>query len=303
MSSRSDRSEPGAGRAGGGAPLPLRLRLWGALLAAAGRRWPLPPRRWWGRVGEGEFEAVGREIFALVRDETGLVADARVLDLGCGAGRLVAPLRRHLGPAGSYEGLDIVPEFVAWNHRWVTPVDPRFRFQRANVRNDAYFAGGEAAEGYVFPYRDGEFDLVVASSLFTHLMPGAARRYLAECARVLVPGGRLFATFFLLDDVARRQMAAQRTALQFPWPQPFGRIADPDQPEFAVAFEDWAVAAALDESGLELEAGFRRGRWSGLDGPTFQDVVVAARRDAAAPTPVQSAPRWSPGASGTISTP
>lgn len=277
MSSPSDPSEPEAAAAPGGEDLPSGVRLWGALLRAAGRRWPLPPRRWRGRVGKGEFRAVGTEIFGLVRDLGGLAPDARLLDLGCGAGRLVEPLRRYLGLRGSYEGLDIVPEFVAWNRRWVTPVDPRFRFRRAAVRNDAYHPSGEPAESYTFPYRDGEFDLVVASSLFTHLLAPAARRYLVECARVLRPGGRLVATFFLLDDEVLARMAAHRTDVVFPWTVPYGRIADPAQPEFAVAYEAWAVEGALAEAGLRLASGWRRGQWSGVEGTTYQDLVVADR--------------------------
>ncbi len=277
MSSASDRSDPALRRAAGRAPLPPGVRLWGALLAAAGRRWPLPPRRWRGRVGKGEFRAVGAELFALVRDLGGLGPDARLLDLGCGAGRLVEPLRRYLDPKGSYEGLDIVPEFVAWNRRWVTPVDPRFRFRRARVRNDAYHPAGEPAETYTLPYDDGEFDLVAAFSLFTHLTAAAARRYLAECARVLRPGGRLVATFFLLDEGVLARMAEHRTDLVFPWAVPYGRIADPAQPEFAVAFETWAVEAALAEAGLRPLGGWRRGKWSGVEGTSYQDLLVAER--------------------------
>jgi len=58
---------------------------------------------------------------------------------------------------------------------------------------------------------------------------------------------------------------------------PYGRIADPAQPEFAVAYEAWAVEGALAEAGLRLGSGWRRGKWSGVEGPTYQDLVFAER--------------------------
>lgn len=249
----------------------------GRLLRALRLNHRAPPRRWRGRVGRGEFRAVGRDLVALARKTAGLSESHRVLDLGCGCGRLVDPLRRLLGPRGRYDGLDIVPEFIRWNRRWVTPVDPRFRFHLAAVRNDAYYPAGASAATYTFPFADACFDTILATSLFTHLLADDARRYLAECARVLVPGGSLFATFFLLDDAVRERMAAFRTDLRFPWAVPFGRIADHRQPEFAVAYEQWAVEGAIEATGLVLEREIVRGTWSGLPGPTYQDLVVARR--------------------------
>ena len=94
---------------------------------------------------------------------------------------------------------------------------------------------------------------------------------------MLRPGGRLFATFFLLDDEVLARMAGHRADLAFPWPVPYGRIADPAQPEFAVAHEAWALEAALAEADLRPVAGWRRGKWSGVEGTTYQDLVIAER--------------------------
>jgi SAM-dependent methyltransferase len=216
-------------------------------------------------------------MIATVADLAGLEPDHRVLDLGCGPGRMVSALRRRLGPAGRYEGLDIVPEFVRWNQRWVTPVDPRFRFQRAAVRNDSYFPEGGPAAEYTFPYPDSEFDRIIAASIFTHLNPDAALRYLHECSRVLAPGGRLFATFFILDDQVRARLDAGRSTFRFGWPAEFGAVENPREPEFARAYERWAVAGGLAAAGLRAIAPPWSGTWSGVEGPTYQDVVVAEK--------------------------
>ena len=45
--------------------------------------------------------------------------------------------------------------------------------------------------------------MAVAHSLFPYLLAEEFEHYAAEIARVLKPGGRLLATFFLLDEEAR----------------------------------------------------------------------------------------------------
>ena len=45
---------------------------------------------------------------------------------------------------------------------------------------------------------------MILTSVLTHLLEDEAEHYLAETARVLEPGGRALATFFLLDDDVAR---------------------------------------------------------------------------------------------------
>ena len=77
----------------------------------------------------------------------------------------------------------------------------RLRVPTVDVRSEVYNPSGSVApERFRFPYDDGAFTFALASSLFTHLVPAALERYLSELARVLEPGGRLMATFFLVAD-------------------------------------------------------------------------------------------------------
>ena len=49
----------------------------------------LPP--WWLRdVGGGDFKAAGQEFLRLFIELAGLQPDERVLDIGCGSGRIVS---------------------------------------------------------------------------------------------------------------------------------------------------------------------------------------------------------------------
>ena len=54
------------------------------------------------------------------------------------------------------------------------------------------------------------------TSVFTHLLPHDLTHYLAEINRVLRPGGRCVATFFLHDAETAGHVRAGRSAFQLP---------------------------------------------------------------------------------------
>ena len=163
-----------------------------------------PPRRLQYVGRSADFEAVGACWRDLLVDRHGLEPDGDVLDIGCGIGRNAVALVPHL-TEGTYEGFDVVPQFIRWCRRNITPSHPNFHFQVAEVRNRQYnpTAGSPAAE-YAFPYAAGSFDLAWAASVFTHMRPNEINRYLSEAYRVLRPGGQLVCTFFLVDPTVDR---------------------------------------------------------------------------------------------------
>lgn len=255
----------------------LRLRALDARDALTGRRDPLVPPRRRQFVGRGDFAATGEEFLAHFRELAGLRPDHRVLDVGCGIGRMARPLAAYLDPArGSYDGFDVDRDGIGWCRRVYGRRHPHFRFQVADLFNARYHPGGahRAAE-YRFPYDDGSFDLVVATSVYTHLLEEEADHYLAESARVLVPGGRLLATFFVLDAVSRARIAGGEAGLPFLDPQERIAVVSEDLPEEAVAYDRAWIEERLAAHGLALQA-LRPGTWSGReDGLSFQDIVVA----------------------------
>jgi SAM-dependent methyltransferase len=114
----------------------------------------------------------------------GLTPESRVLDVGCGIGRLAIPLTRYLR-GGSYEGLDIVPWGIEWCNEHIAARYPDFRFTLADVFNKEYNPRGRVpTSDYTFPYPDDTFDLIVLVSVFTHMLPQDTQRYVREIARV-----------------------------------------------------------------------------------------------------------------------
>lgn len=252
----------------------LQLRLLDAADRARGRGDRLVPPRRLNLVGDSDFRATGDEFIRYFVDLAGLEPDEQVLDVGCGIGRMARPLAAYLRPPGTYEGFDIVPEGIAWCQPRYARAYPHFHFQLADVTNGLYRPhDGVPAHEYTFPYPDEQFDFAFATSVFTHLLPDAADRYLAEMARVTRPDGRILATFFVLASDTPRAGGGR-----FSFAHRHGIYAtdSAEVPEAAVAYSQEWLLERLAAHGLRATEPFRYGTWSGRpDGLSLQDVVVA----------------------------
>src|SRR2546428_6044667 len=136
-----------------------------------------------------------------LREFCGLRRDSRILDIGCGCGRVASALARYMSSTGSYDGFDVANEAVEWCQRHISARFPNFRFRLIPVFSQRYSPQGSlGASEIAFPYEDNGFDLVFAASVFTHIPPDGLANYIAETRRVLRPGGVSLATFCLLTD-------------------------------------------------------------------------------------------------------
>lgn len=237
--------------------------------------WDPPPEV--GCPGGGEFGEVGRHLVGLLTSLGGLRPEHRVLDVGCSNGRVAAPLTRFLAAPGRYEGLDISRASIRWCRAAIGRRHGNFRFTFVNVRNGQYNPRGRVApEDFSFPFPARAFDFVFLTSVFTHMLPAEIRRYLAEIARVLSPGGRIFATFFIVP--ASKDAPAQGD-LRIDHAGPGYRTSNPEIPEEAIAYEEAVLRDWFRAAGFEIVEPIHRGSWSRLqDGVSFQDLVVATRR-------------------------
>ena len=207
----------------------------------------------------------------------GLQPADRVLDIGAGIGNRAIGLIGFL--RGGYDGVEIRPEAVAWCQRAITSRHPAFRFHRADVRSDAYNAGGRAsAAHYRFPFADDSFDVVFLGSVFTHMLPDDVAHYLNEIRRVLAPGGWCVASFFLLNDATREGVECERSFMSFGVRDQSGRarLHDAAIPEAAVALEEAFVLECCRQSRLAVKD-VRRGGWA-TGSTNDQDVVTFLRQ-------------------------
>lgn len=168
-----------------------------ALDSLQDKRDELTPPRSMIFVGDGDFKKTGEEFLRYFIEFGGLKPNARILDVGCGIGRMAVPLTKYLDASGSYEGFDILAHGIDSCTKNITPRYPNFHFQVADVYNKAYNPNGKhkAAE-YEFPYQNECFDFTFLTSVFTHMLPQEMENYLAEIVRSLRWGGEILDYFF-----------------------------------------------------------------------------------------------------------
>ena len=239
---------------------------------------PLPPESLLAGVGAGDYWQVGERALSLLNELVRLRSSDRVLDVGCGLGRLAWPLAQKLNRAGSYDGLDAVKAYTDWCVGSLGLDPGRFRFHHADIRTTFYNPNGTIeAKDFRFPWADESFTLTIATSLFTHVLADATVQYVREIARTLRRDGRLFASFFLLDAAGKEAAATGSRRQKFGFPTEHGLVENPAVPESAVAFDaDW-LFETFAAAGLNVTATYP-GLWKGKTGLEYQDLIVAVRK-------------------------
>ena len=228
------------------------------------------------RAGQPGFEAIGEEFRGYMEEFCGLTASSRVLDVGCGYGRMALPLLHVLTPPGEYQGFDVHQPAIIGCQNDIEAKHPHFQFRHLPLKNPRYNPKGKLdPEKIVFPYEAEEFDIVILCSVFTHMNPVTVQRYLAEIRRVLKPGGRCLATVFLLNAHAFGAIDARRSKVAFEHAWGLCRTSDPELPETAVAQRESDFLSWVDAAGMALAEPIQYGSWSARETfLSFQDVVV-----------------------------
>jgi SAM-dependent methyltransferase len=134
----------------------------------------------------GSYELFGQIEANLLR-QLGLADGMRLLDFGCGSGRLAAALCKTADI--SYVGIDIVQDLLNYA-RSKTPDHYQFLLNREMS----------------IPLPDGSADMICAFSVFTHLHHDESYLYLEEFVRVLKPGGKIIISFLEFAEPAHWQI-------------------------------------------------------------------------------------------------
>jgi ubiquinone/menaquinone biosynthesis C-methylase UbiE len=250
------------------------------LTDAAERRKDLTPPRHICAVGDGDFKAVGLEFKRIFVNYAGLKPDDHVLDVGCGIGRIAAPLTDYLSENGAYQGFDIVKSGVDWCRKNITARYPNFQFFHSDVRNKNYNPRGVvSAADYKFPFENETFDFVFLTSVFTHMFPADMENYLSEISRVLKVGGRCLITFFLLNDESNFCISLKMGTQSFVHDAGGCYTTTVENPEAAIAFSESTIRESFARRRLSINEPIRYGSWCGRDNYlSYQDIVIAKKR-------------------------
>ena len=244
----------------------------------------IPPKRLLDLYGGGDFKKTGKEILALLIDAGRLQPSERILDVGCGVGRVAVALTEYLQD-GRYEGFDVIPEGIEWCKRQLSPKFPNFNFQLADLHNRFYNPQGRyKPEEYKFPYHDDTFDLVLLTSVFTHMLTKDMEHYISEISRVLkTNSGRCIITFFLLNEETKQLIKEGKATLNFKFKvEEHCYTAFKDSYEEAIAYDESFTRQLFDKYNLTVLEPVRYGSWRTDDrlakiSSKYQDVIVATK--------------------------
>jgi len=245
-----------------------------------GRNRPLlPPNHLRPYVGPGDYLQIGQAARELLISKGHLMPDSRLLEIGCGPGRIALALMDYIDSSGEYHGFDVMTEALDWARANITARKPNFQFEGCNVYNKFYNPGGtSAAQDYVFPREDNYFDVVLCASLFTHMLPRDTDHYLSEISRMMKPGAFAIATFFLINEVVEQSLASGKTAFSADYECEGARVFSRELPEYITAQYEGEVRRSLENHGLKLCDDIYYGSWSGAEHTlSSQDVIVMTK--------------------------
>ena len=230
-------------------------------------------------VGDGDFEQIGQEFKNYFINLANLQPDDRVLDVGCGIGRMAIPLTSYLSSKGEYWGFDIVAKGIYWCQRRISTKFKNFHFLHSDVYNRHYNEDGKLqVRDFRFPFDDEFFDFIFLVSVFTHMLPSDVDSYMGEIARVLKAEGKCLITFFLLNEGSESLIRAGRSRYDFRYKRGDYSLNDENCPEAAVAYDEEFVKRLFEKHGLRLIQPIHYGYWCKRDAfLSHQDIIIAAK--------------------------
>jgi ubiquinone/menaquinone biosynthesis C-methylase UbiE len=161
-----------------------------------------PPAENMARVsGAKEFErfvadgrSIAKRVAAHIKTFAGHVSDPKILDFGCGCGRVALPM--YFDHGALTHACDIDASATAYLGR-VLPIDVRTTPFKPPL-----------------PYDDNTFDVVYSISIWTHLVEADQLAWLAEMRRIIKPGGYLMPTTSSYKAIEHRKINMKIPAWQ-----------------------------------------------------------------------------------------
>lgn len=204
---------------------------------------PIPPLEMRVLVGPTDVTAFDNPSGSPIFPELPSTAFERVFDFGCGCGRFARQLIQQANQPQRYVGIDLHRGMIRWCKANLTPSAPQFEFYHHDVFELAFNPDG-ATRAAPFPVPSADFTLVIAVSVFTHILPDEIPSYLSEVRRVLRTNGTAVTTWFLFDKNQFPMMQEEQNALYI----------NPVNPTNAVIYDRAWCFERLEEADLVVAA-------------------------------------------------
>lgn len=231
------------------------------------------------------FMGESDETFLQIADELAsevlpwIQADCRLLDFGCGYGRLAYGLARN-GFAGQYIGVDVLPRHVGWlaNH-FFPQTGGQYQFTTTELKNPRYNPNGKLLQETDLGFAPADFDAVAVMDTFIHLPEGDIAAHLATLAGFLKPGGTLIARFARVpadfSPDTQRDGHPRRIEARL---SPNAYAESLDDPTRLVAYREQFLLGQFSDAGLAVELDIP-GQWlNPVEAGRNYDLFVLTKR-------------------------
>ncbi len=236
----------------------------------------LPPKkmRWGGPrfMDDTKYVQSGKSSVNTLVSLCALSPESRLLDVGCGQGRLLTGIFASFGSIRKYVGLDVHKPSIEWAAKNLANGQADIAFHHLSVLNERYNPKAErTAENFAFPVSANQFDVISLISVFSHMNLADIRIYLREIRNALTPAGKVFCSLFVEHGVKDEEE------------NPTDYYRDWDGPLHCVRINRHRFEDLVYSSGLIVDYFRYRHTNDGqssyvlsrADGPRFQAKVVA----------------------------
>jgi len=239
----------------------------------------IPPKSMIAYIGRADFVKHGMRYKNYFIELAQLEKNAKVLDVGCGHGRMAVPLTNYLN-TGSYYGIDIVKSGIDWCNERISTKYPNFKFIHSDILNKNYNKKGSVlAHEYKFPFENETFDFIFLTSVFTHMFPEDIDNYMKEISRVLKRKGNCLITFFIINNESKRIMEGPKSSYNFKFHGNGYFCIKESNPEAVIAYEEEYIVRLFKSNGMTIDNPIHYGSWCGREKYTYYQDIVVARKD------------------------
>lgn len=131
----------------------------------------------WRKDSKGRNGGVGESVAIYLKSKYPDFKPKRILDMGTSSGKNLFPYLDHF-PDAEVHGIDVAAPLLRWGHAQAEAYGLPINFSQQNAAHSNF--------------ADQSFDLIVSSFFFHELPVKVTRQILAECKRLLRPGGFMF---------------------------------------------------------------------------------------------------------------
>jgi cyclopropane fatty-acyl-phospholipid synthase-like methyltransferase len=230
--------------------------------------------------GADTFERIAIEHLKILSELVGLSSDHFVLEVGCGIGRDAIPLTEIISSRGGYMGIDIYEKSIDWCEKNISIRNPQFNFKFWDIKDAWFNPGGlKKLDDFKIDKPELSVDRIFLQSVFTHLTELDVRHYFSEFSKILKNDGKVYATFFIVDE----EIIASQTSNSYITFNhqicPGVWVHDLSEPAIAVGYTLDALEKMAKDCGLIIDK-IVYGCWSGRGGELLggQDSVVLVKQ-------------------------